>query len=146
MAKQSVAKFFASVYSDKALQGALHYALAKASPDVVVDIAKKKGFDFTPADLTAALGGTGELSEAELSGATGGAIQFQATQLSHVALQTSFWKGFGGVMDGDGFGLTIPGPSFVSVMTTEMRDASEVAGAEAPTGSAVDLYQDLIAE
>jgi hypothetical protein len=47
MAKNSVAQFFATVYNDKSLQGALHFALAKSAPNVVVEIAKKKGFEFS---------------------------------------------------------------------------------------------------
>lgn len=141
-----VAKFFADVYQSRSLQGSLHYALAKANPDVVVEIAKQKGYKFTGAELEAVIeGGKGELSEAALEGAVGGALSLSAAKLSTSALKTSFWNSLvrpGGLAAT--FGLTIPGPSFVQVASPEGRELPE-AGTEAPasTVSAVDAFAAL---
>ena len=151
MSNKDVAQFFATVYKDKGLQGALNFALAQANPEVVVEIAKQKGFKFSGADLTATLAASssGELSESELSGAVGGAATLTASRLGTAALQKNFWGsivkgGFGGVADDPAFGLTIPGPSFVQVATTEARDGSEVGGQGEVSASAQDVYQALL--
>jgi predicted ribosomally synthesized peptide with nif11-like leader len=144
MAKNAVAQFFAEVYNDKALQGSLHFALAQASPNVVIDIAKKKGFEFSSEELASVVAGSGELSEAELSGAVGGALNM--TSLGTVSLQKNFWGAIGGFQGGGfnaAFDLGIPGPSFVHVMSTEERrqDGGEPQGEKA---SAADVYADLL--
>jgi len=141
-----VAKFFADVYSNRSLQGALNYALAKANPDVVIEIAKQKGYKFSGSDLESVIeGGKGELSEAALEGAVGGALSLSAAKLSTSALKTSFWNSMirpGGLAAT--FGLTIPGPSFVQVASPEGREQPEI-GTEAPasTVSAVDAFAAL---
>ena len=141
-----VAKFFADVYSNRSLQGALHYALAKANPEVVVEIAKQKGYKFSGSELASVIeGGKGELSDAALDGAVGGALSLSATSLSTSALKTSFWNSLvrpGGLAAS--FGLTIPGPSFVQVATPADRELPEVGNDEpASTVSAVDAFAAL---
>jgi predicted ribosomally synthesized peptide with nif11-like leader len=141
-----VAKFFADVYQNRSLQGALHYALAKANPDVVVEIAKQKGYKFSGAELESVIeGGKGELSDAALDGAVGGALSLSAAKLSTSALKTSFWNSLvrpGGLAAT--FGLTIPGPSFVQVATPADRELPEVDKQEPENKvSAVDAFAAL---
>jgi predicted ribosomally synthesized peptide with nif11-like leader len=150
MADSPVAKFFAEVYKDRSLQGALHHALVRSAPDVVVEIAKKKGFQFSSKDLAAAMEGgqkSGELSEESLSGAVGGAV-LSAAKLSSVSLQRNFWGSmFGRGAAASGFELTIPGPSFVLVQSPVDRETPALEGeTEASAVSAVDLYRDLTAK
>ena len=143
MAEQDVARFFEQVYNDRSLQGALHDALIQAAPDVVVEIAKKKGFEVTADDLTAA---RGELSDAELEAVAGGASLSASQRISTASLSRNFWGGFSGKLSpgglaASGFGLTIPGPSFVLVNSAEARSSDD-----APEGekiSARELFEKL---
>jgi|SRR2546429_235345 len=82
MSTNAVAQFFADVYKDRKLQGALHYALAKSAPDVVVEIAKEKGYSFTKEDLTSLV----DADSGEVSG-------FLASTLGSRSLNTTFWSG-----------------------------------------------------
>jgi predicted ribosomally synthesized peptide with nif11-like leader len=143
-----VGRFFAAVYNDKSLAGALHYALAKTAPDAIVEIARNKGYAFSSDELNQALGegsekGGGKLSDEQLAGVAGGAGAF--TSLGTRALSTSLWSRFSGVRD-SAFGLTIPGPSFVLVMSSEKRDQGDgeaEAAADPPQRSATELYDAL---
>jgi predicted ribosomally synthesized peptide with nif11-like leader len=82
MSKNAVAQFFSDVYKDRKLQGALHYALAKSAPDVVVEIAKEKGYSFTSEDLASVV----EAGSVEVKGSA-------ASPLSSRSLSTRFWSG-----------------------------------------------------
>ncbi len=148
MADSPVAKFFAEVYKDRALQGALHHALVSTAPEVVVEIAKKKGFQFSSKELAAAMEGgkKGELSEEALSGAVGGAV-LSATKLSSISLSRNFWGSLFKGSAASGFELTIPGPSFVLVQSPADRDtpALQEESADA-SASAVDIYRELSAK
>jgi predicted ribosomally synthesized peptide with nif11-like leader len=144
MAKDNVSKFFAEVYENKALQGALNGALVAASPQTVVEIAKKKGFDFTKEELGDVLkkGKGGELSDKDMEAVAGGAT----LSLAGSALKLNFWSavsptrlGIGGLA---AFGLGIPGPSFVHVMSDEVREEVAETPEEEPV-SATELYKDL---
>lgn len=140
MAKQDVAKFFASVYEDKSLAGALHYALAKTAPNLIVEIAKSKGYNFTNAEIDQLLGGGGQLSDQDLAQVSGGAFNL----VRNSALSSNIWSSVRSGLGDNAFGLTIPGPAFVNVMSAEKRNESE-AEALSPAPSASELYNDLTA-
>jgi predicted ribosomally synthesized peptide with nif11-like leader len=148
MAKDNVAKFFAEVYENKSLQGALHGALAATSPETLVEIAKSKGFEFSQSELKEVLKpAAGELSDDEMQAVAGGAA-FSAATLASSSLKTNFWRavspsrlGIGGGMAA--FGLGIPGPSFVHVMSDETREDSEPREADEELVSATELYKSL---
>lgn len=146
MAEQDVARFFESVYNDRSLQGSLHDALVQAAPDVVVEIARKKGYQISADDLSAAMGQGEELSEAELDKVAGGASLSSSQRISSASLSRNFWGGFAGKLGGgglaaSGFGLTIPGPSFVLVNSAEAR-ATDEGPASGPV-SARELFDSL---
>ena len=149
MSNEAVGQFFASVYDDKSLQGALNYALVAASPETVVEIAKKKGYDITVDDLKAVLQESEEeLSEAELENVAGGR-SLSPGLLGVQALKTNFWgrfSQFGGASLASGFKLTIPGPSFVLAQAYEGKQATEKENTDATAPSAVDIFQALMNE
>ena len=146
MAKENVAKFFAQVYENKALQGALHGALAVASPETVVEIAKNKGFNFTADELKDVVKPRGgELSDKEMEAVAGGALNYSS--LASYSLQTNFWSSvsptalkIGGIQ---AFGLGIPGPSFVHVMSDEPTEEPPPE-ADQETVSATDIFNSLV--
>ena len=144
MASKSVGQFFEQVYNDKALQGALCAALVAVAPDAVVEIAKSKGFQFSKADLQAATGGKGELTDSDLGNVAGGISSLSLARVASSSLANKFWANtFGGFKDlANSFGLTIPGPSFVHVQSPEGHEGSENKE-EAPAASAVALYDEL---
>lgn len=147
MSEKDVANFFAAVYDDKSLQGAMFGALCDAAPEVVAEIAKKKGYEFSKDELAAVMKpAEGELSEDELAAVAGGARLSSAT-VAQTNLKTNFWKRFspsrfGGGIGQAAFGLGIPGPSFVLVMSDEERAEPETAAQESPV-SAAELYETL---
>ncbi len=142
MAEKDVAQFFESVYNDRSLQGALHEALIQVAPDVVVEIAKKKGYEVSKKDLKSLVPKGAELSEDELDKVAGGALSSSySTKISTASLGYNFWGSFSGRLGGgglasSGFGLTIPGPSFVLVNSAEKRSADE-----APAGEKVSAQE-----
>jgi len=112
----------------------LHYALALSAPEVLLEIAKTRGFNISPEDLEATIG------DDETSGF---ALrrEFSTNLVPHKALTTPFWGRIN--IGGDirsGFVLTIPGPSFVQVMGNE-PSSDETTEEDRP--SAVDLYETL---
>jgi predicted ribosomally synthesized peptide with nif11-like leader len=74
MPKPNIALFFETVYNDRPLQGALHAALCNVAPEVVVEIAAKRGFDFSVQDLQQTLADSAE-----------------SARISEKALATRFW-------------------------------------------------------
>jgi len=150
MAKADVSKFFALVYENKSLQGALHSALVQSSPEVVSTIAQQKGFNFTKEELVDVLKPqAGELSDNEMEAVAGGAaLAVNSNIVAANSLRQNFWGavapgklGIGGLA---AFGLGIPGPSFVHVMSAD-EGAVEPAETVEPAGvSATELYESLI--
>jgi predicted ribosomally synthesized peptide with nif11-like leader len=127
----------------------LHYALATTAPDAVVEIAKNKGYKFSKDELSQIVAAgdpaAGKLSDEHLAQASGGALSFYSS-LGKRALSTSLWSrlSLADTTTSGGFQLTIPGPSFVNVMSSQPRDESEAAAAaERSTPSATDLYDSL---
>lgn len=130
MATNAIADFFAAVYNDTELQGALHAALVKAAPAVVVEIARQKGFEFSADELTALL------DDAALAGVVGGVIAKPGTTTTTTTRP---------IKKPPTFKLTIPGPSFVRVAAGEEQNPAETDGApEAPAESAADVYEGLL--
>jgi predicted ribosomally synthesized peptide with nif11-like leader len=101
MANNDVAQFFEAVYNDKDLQGALHAALCKVAPDLIVEIAGVKGYKFTNQDLQEASSKSNdrELTHQEMAAVSGGAIVPPQVGVS-AYLSANFW----GVMLG-GYGF-----------------------------------------
>jgi predicted ribosomally synthesized peptide with nif11-like leader len=159
MPKPNIALFFESVYNDRPLQGALHAALCNVAPEVVVEIAAKRGFDFSVQDLQQTLADSAEparISEKALATRFWAKIceglglielmksgEISEAELSQVA---------GGIMKPENvtysrvFSMSagapagpLPSTQFVRVQGSEYHDGipSET------TPSAVDLYEEL---
>lgn len=92
MANTDVARFFEAVYNDKDLQGALHVALCKLAPEVIVEMAATKGYQFTSQELQEAssLSGNRELSDREMAAVAGGGIVPPQVGVS-AYLSSNFW-------------------------------------------------------
>jgi predicted ribosomally synthesized peptide with nif11-like leader len=76
MANTDVARFFEAAYNDRDLQGALHAALCKLAPEVIVEMAATKGYKFTSEDLQEAASKPAdhELTDQEMAAVAGGGI------------------------------------------------------------------------
>jgi hypothetical protein len=138
MSTDAVNSFFESAYNDRSLQGSLHLALAAADPDVVVEIAKNTGHEFTSEELQSVVGAEGDVEGFAFSRVSA-PTSAHVTQLSRFSMESNFWSRInrvGGLSAA--FELTIPGPSFVNVMGSEGSEASDT---ERP--SAVELYESL---
>lgn len=150
MAKEDVARFFATVYENKSLQGSLNGALASAAPDVLTEIANSKGFKFTKDELAAVMAPQGgELSDADMDAVAGGAsLTLSPKLIASNSVKQNFWAavsptrfgGIGGIANA--FGLGIPGPDFVSVMSDGA--AEEPAEAQQESRSATEIYDSLV--
>jgi hypothetical protein len=148
-----------------------------SAPDVVVELARTKGYDFDAEELTSTLeagiaASASELSEGQLAQTVGGAgiainpefinprpeigLGFDLPRnfglvnpVPTISLNNNIWRvlrrpGGGIAEDGPSFKLTIPGPSFVQVQSTEKRQAAEIESADAPTPSASAIYEELL--
>ncbi len=147
MSQEAVASFFTQVHSDKSLQGALHFALAKSAPEVIVEIARQQGHSFTADDLASVLEPAGaEVAEAELEDVVGGAF---ANKLSSTSLRSNLWSNVSRFKPGNlaaSFDLTIPGPSFVLVMGGAHDGDSPRSTPAAPVRSALELLEEVSGE
>ena len=149
MAKEDVSRFFATVYENKSLQGSLNGALASAAPDVLTEIAKSKGFNFSKEELAAVMAPqAGELSDSDMEAVAGGAsYQLSPQVVAANSVKQNFWAavsptrfgGIGGIANA--FGLGIPGPDFVSVMSDGASE--EEAESSEESRSATELYDSL---
>jgi predicted ribosomally synthesized peptide with nif11-like leader len=92
MANTDVARFFEAVYNDKDLQGALHAALCKLAPEVIVEIAATKGYKFTSQELQEAASPSAdrELSDQKMAAVAGGGIVPPRVGVS-AYLSSNFW-------------------------------------------------------
>ena len=92
MANTDVARFFEAVYNDRDLQGALHAALCKLAPDVIVELAATKGYKFTSQDLQEAASKSAdhELTDQEMAPVAGGGIVPPQVGVS-AYLASNFW-------------------------------------------------------
>jgi len=92
MANTDVARFFEAVYNDKDLQGALHAALCKLAPEVIVEIAAAKGYKFTSQELQEAASPSAdrELSDQKMAAVVGGGIVPPQVGVS-AYLSSNFW-------------------------------------------------------
>ncbi|WP_454798681.1 Nif11-like leader peptide family natural product precursor [Novosphingobium lindaniclasticum] len=147
--------FFREVFLDKTLQGQLHHALAAASPEIVSQIARARGYQVDPEDVGKALGGP--LADGDKVG-NGFAEDEPGTGkldriVEHVMArdfwehfrQSDIWKrievqsGWDPFREAAPFRMTIPGPSWVQVMGGRNESGIEEEGRP----SAVDLYDSL---
>jgi predicted ribosomally synthesized peptide with nif11-like leader len=147
MSQEAVTQFFANVYDDKNLQGALAYALVKISPESIVAIAKEKGFNFSVNDLKALA--EGELDLQELEAVAGGASGFGSFNAASL-LSQNFWSKFsagklGGLGGLAGSHVKTSGPSFARIQCADkephLEDGMVAEAAEIP--SAIELYNSL---
>jgi predicted ribosomally synthesized peptide with nif11-like leader len=92
MANTDVARFFEAAYNDRDLQGALHAALCKLAPEVIVEMAATKGYKFTSEDLQEAASKPAdhELTDQEMAAVAGGGIVPRQVGVS-AYLASNFW-------------------------------------------------------
>ena len=157
MPKPTVALFFETVYNDRSLQGALHAALCNVAPETVVEIAAKRGFDFSVQDLQQTLtessgsAGAGEKALAtrfwsKIIEGLGLVNKTKSDELSEAELSQAVG---GALMSGITYARVFsliagppekpPSTQFVQVQGSDYHD--EIPSETTP--SAVDLYEEL---
>jgi hypothetical protein len=94
-------------------------------------------------------GATTELSDQAMEQVAGGVSRNWEILRQPVLPRSPFTNNIGGLLGRRGplsesaFKLTIPGPSFVQVQSAEKRETGDVQAAEAPTESALEIFQEL---
>lgn len=146
MSTEQAHGFFREVYSDKTIQGQMHHALVMASPEVVVQIARSRGYEVSADDIVSAMGGEGGASH-EAGNRHDKIVEHVMARDFWVELRKSpVWKrieaelgAFDPFREAPPFRMTIPGPSWVQVM-----GGGRDPGPDTKTRpSAVELYDSI---
>ena len=156
MSAEQAYGFFHEVSQDATLQGKLNHALALASPEVLAQIARARGYEVSPEDIGDVVGlergPTPDVDSEALAD-----FESRNRKIVENVAAADFWAGFrrspmfrritaepdatmfDPFREAPPFRMTIPGPSWVQVMGAERAPASEPESRP----SAVELYDSL---